>query len=62
MKKLLLLVTLAPIIAVSCQSDFEPGIKGYLSVGDWVNIRMIHQSGHHLSMHVRKWDAGKKVL
>lgn len=23
------------VLAISCQSDFEPGIKSYLSVGDW---------------------------
>ena len=35
MKKLSLSFVFFSLLAVSCQSDFEPGIKSYLSVGDW---------------------------
>lgn len=35
MKKLSLYFVFFSLLAVSCQSDFEPGIKSYLSVGDW---------------------------
>lgn len=35
MKRLSLYFLFFSVLAVSCQPDYAPGVKGYLSVGDW---------------------------
>jgi predicted peptidase len=35
MKRLSLYFMFFSVLAVSCQPDYAPGVKGYLSVGDW---------------------------
>lgn len=35
MKRLSLYFLFVSVLAVSCQPDYAPGVKGYLSVGDW---------------------------